>query len=102
MKIEIQTENKVVPKQSLEGKKGYVARIGDVRCYQDAEIPIHCVRIDNISSFGSSVITYTPEEMKELMESFGVKERRDLKGKLGISVYDKGSISGIIPLELRV
>ncbi|MFA7708076.1 MAG: hypothetical protein WCX73_03940 [Candidatus Pacearchaeota archaeon] len=113
--MELQVDEKLVlPKQKLEEKLAFVAKITHVFGCDSRGIDNRTaiemsnyirIQITNKSDKlnGSSGQIYDPKTFKEFMQAYNIKDSDNLVGKPVISVYtkDKGQmLSGLIPLNM--
>ncbi|MBS3066929.1 hypothetical protein J4205_03815 [Candidatus Pacearchaeota archaeon] len=99
---------KAVPKQELEDKLGYVARIKSVSPENREDLSFSgCVQIaiENKTSIfnGDSALILSNKDFREFLNYYNVKIPEYLVGKPVISIYTRNlceKLCGLIPLNL--
>jgi hypothetical protein len=115
IQLDCNAEERILPKQSLEGKFAKIAKIISVRgCNQDGKYNNKSVHTaDHVGVFisnrtdtthGSSKMVFNHPTFEFFKRGYGVESYEDLIGEPVISVYtESGSmLSGLIPLNLKL
>ncbi len=110
--MRLQIDKAVIPKQDLEGKLAWIAKITHVfACDSNGRevmgnVPMAKyvrVQIVNKSAFGGySAQVYSAKDYEKFQKAYGVNNSDDLMGKSVVSVYQNPGpmLTGLIPLNM--